>query len=87
MSDTAEPGEVVSSDDLRRSYTGLPELALHSLCFLIAVGHIYVAFDPIISELQRNAYHFAGFAFIASAYHPMITGKTRSKGLLAFDLT
>ncbi|NNL74041.1 MAG: TRAP transporter fused permease subunit, partial [Silicimonas sp.] len=72
---------------MRRSFTGWPQTALHLLCFAIAVGHLYVAFDPIISELQRNAYHFAGFAFLASVYHPLITGKTRSRPMLAFDLT
>ncbi|MDX8351242.1 TRAP transporter fused permease subunit [Cognatiyoonia sp. IB215182] len=69
-----------------RAFTGWPNTALTVLCFLIAVGHIYVAFDPIISEFQRNAYHFAGFAFLAAVLHPLIKGQTRSKGMLAFDL-
>ena len=71
----------------QRDFTGLTNTALSILCFLIAVGHIYVAFDPIISEFQRNAYHFAGFAFLAAILNPMIRGKTRSKPMLAFDLT
>ncbi|MEM9787695.1 MAG: TRAP transporter fused permease subunit, partial [Pseudomonadota bacterium] len=70
-----------------RAFTGLPNTALTILCFLIAIGHIYVAFDPIISEFQRNAYHFAGFAFLAAVLHPLVKGKTRSKPILAFDLT
>ncbi|MEO1639230.1 MAG: TRAP transporter fused permease subunit [Pseudomonadota bacterium] len=69
-----------------RTFTGWPEAALTGLCFLIAVGHIYVAFDPIISEFHRNAYHFAGFAFLAAVLHPLIKGQTRSKPMLAFDL-
>ena len=72
---------------VQRDFTGLPNLALTLLCLLIAVGHIYVAFDPIISEFQRNAYHFAGFAFLAALLHPLIRGKTRSRGMLAVDLT
>ncbi|WP_342071551.1 TRAP transporter permease [Yoonia algicola] len=72
---------------LQREFTGLTNTALSILCFLIAVGHIYVAFDPLISEFQRNAYHFAGFAFLAAVLHPLIKGKTRSKPMLAFDLT
>jgi TRAP transporter 4TM/12TM fusion protein len=71
----------------QRDFTGLTNTALSILCFLIAVGHIYVAFDPIISEFQRNAYHFAGFACLAAILNPMIRGKTRSKPMLAFDLT
>ncbi len=72
---------------VQRSFTGLPDTALTLLCFLIAVGHIYVAFDPFISEFQRNAYHFAGFAFLAAVFHPLVRGATRSPALLAFDLT
>ena len=71
----------------QRDFTGLIDTALSILCFLIAVGHIYVAFDPIISEFQRNAYHFAGFAFLAAVLNPIIKGQTRSKPILAFDLT
>lgn len=82
----AETEEVQSQDELRRSFSGKAEIALHLLCFLIAVGHIYVAFDPIISELQRNAYHFAGFAFLAAVYQPAITGAKRNRAMLAFDL-
>ncbi|MXQ06408.1 TRAP transporter fused permease subunit [Alphaproteobacteria bacterium GH1-50] len=85
MSD--EPQTELISDDARRDYSGWAETALHLLAFLIAVGHIYVAFDPVISELQRNAYHFAGFAFLAAAYYPLISGQTRSTGMRAFDLT
>mgnify|MGYP002623225920 CR=1 FL=1 len=82
----AEEDETPGQDEARRHFTGIGEMALHVLCFAIAVGHIYVAFDPIISELQRNAYHFAGFAFIAAAYNPLISGRTRSRGMLIFDL-
>lgn len=81
-----EETEAHGQDEARREFTGLGEMALHVLCFAIAVGHIYVAFDPIISELQRNAYHFAGFAFLAAAYNPLISGQVRSRGMLIFDL-
>ena len=78
--------ETPAAEELQRNFTGLPNVALGILCFLIAIGHIYVAFDLAISEFQRNAYHFAGFAFLAAALHPLIKGKTRSKSMLAFDL-
>lgn len=78
--------ETPDAEQLQRSFTGLPNTALTILCFVIAVGHIYVAFDPIISEFQRNAYHFAGFAFLAAVLNPLIRGKTRSKPMLMFDL-
>ena len=71
----------------QRDFTGLTNTALSILCFLIAAGHIYVAFTPILSEFQRNAYHFAGFAFLAAVLNPLIKGQTRSRPMLAFDLT
>ncbi|KJZ20542.1 TRAP transporter permease [Loktanella sp. S4079] len=70
----------------QRSFRGAPHIALSILCFVIAAGHIYVAFDPIISETQRNAYHFAGFAFLAAVLFPAIKGKTKSKAGTFFDL-
>ena len=82
-----EETEAHGQDEARREFTGRGEFALHLLCFAIAVGHIYVAFDPIISELQRNAYHFAGFAFLAATYNPLVSGQVRSRGMLIFDLT
>jgi len=59
---------------------------LHGLCLAIAVGHVYVAFDPIISEFHRNAFHFAGFAFLAAVYHPFLKSRTRSRGMLIGDV-
>ena len=82
----AEEDKIQEQDESRRQFGHAGEMALHVLCFAISVGHIYVAFDPIISELQRNAYHFAGFAFLAAAYNPMLTGQIRSRGMLVFDL-
>ena len=55
-----------------RSFDGLGNTLLSVACFLIAVGHLYVAFDPgLLSELQRNAFHFAGFAALAALLYPM----------------
>lgn len=79
--------ETPATEIIQRTVTGWPNTALTTLCFLIAVGHIYVAFDLVISEFQRNAYHFAGFAFLAAVLHPMIKGKARSRPMLAFDLS
>ncbi|ABV92392.1 TRAP-type uncharacterized transport system, fused permease components [Dinoroseobacter shibae DFL 12 = DSM 16493] len=65
------------SDDsggLRR-FSGLPGTLIAVASFLIAVGHIYVAFDPVLSELQRNAFHFAGFAALAALFYPIARGR------------
>lgn len=44
---------------------------LTALCATIAVAHLYVALFPVLSELERNAWHFAGFAFLAALLTPM----------------
>ena len=62
-----------------RAFTGLPNLILSLVCFVIAVGHVYVAFDPgLLSERERNAFHFAGFAALAALLYPM--WRTKSGG-------
>ena len=71
---------------MQRRFTGFTDHALSLLCALIAIGHVYVAFSPIISELERNAFHFAGFAFLAAVLTPAIRGRTRNHTLLAVDL-
>ena len=68
-----------------RSFDGLGNTVLSVACFLIAVGHLYVAFDPgLLSELQRNAFHFAGFAALAALLYPM--WRTASGGAAPFGL-
>ncbi len=68
-----------------REFDGLTGTILSVICFLIAFGHLYVAFDPVLSELERNAYHFAGFAALAAVYYPM--WRTRGgQAPLALDL-
>jgi len=65
----AETEEQTSS--VLREFTGTPNLILSLVCFTIAVGHVYVAFDPgLLSELERNAFHFAGFAALPRFFTP-----------------
>jgi len=66
----AEPEEQQSA--ALRSFDGIGNTFLSIACFLIAVAHLYVALDPgLISEMQRNAFHFAGFAALAALLYPM----------------
>ncbi|MFQ1702552.1 TRAP transporter permease [Loktanella agnita] len=80
------PDEKPAEGLVQRDVAGWPKVALNVLCFLIAVGHIYVAFDPVISEVQRNAYHFAGFAFLAAVLYPMIRGAQTNRVMRVLDL-
>ncbi len=41
---------------------------------LIAVAHLYAALIGGVAELTRNAFHFAGFAFLAAITLPMFRG-------------
>ncbi len=62
-------------------------MMLTAFCALVALAHLYVAIDPIISETARNAYHFAVFAFLACVFYPLIGKRgTASKPLLFFDV-
>lgn len=82
----ATDDEVDESGRLR-VFGGAADLALSLLCFVIAVGHIYVAFDPVLSELQRNAFHFAGFAFLAAVLYPMWGGRSGHPSPIWIDLS
>ncbi|WP_138468951.1 TRAP transporter fused permease subunit [Poseidonocella sp. HB161398] len=64
--------EAGGPDPSWRRFSAPAETGIAILCVLIALGHIYVAFDPVISEFARNAYHFAGFAFLAAVLKPAI---------------
>jgi TRAP transporter 4TM/12TM fusion protein len=80
---TSEETEDVSR---LRVFGGTANFALSLLCFFISVGHIYVAFDPFLSEIQRNAFHFAGFAFLAPVLYPMWRGSSGRSSPIWIDL-
>ncbi len=69
-----------------RTFDGPANTILSVLCCLIAIGHIYVAFDPVLSELQRNAFHFAGFAALAAVLYPMWRSPSGQSFPVALDL-
>lgn len=75
------------SDEQTRQVTGLWAQLLTFFCVIVALAHLYVAIDPVISELQRNAFHYAAFAFLAAVLYPMFGVKSgKSAPLLIFDL-
>ncbi len=75
-----------SEDMTRRSATGRASMLLTSFLASFALFHLYLAIFPIISEFQRNAIHFAGFAFLAAFFYPLFKNRSRSRALLYFDL-
>ena len=41
-----------------------------TLGVIISLAHLYFALIADVSELMRNAFHFAGFALLCSIYYP-----------------
>ena len=69
-----------------RSFEGSANSLLSVACFIIAVAHLYVAFDPgLLSELERNAFHFAGFAALAALIYPMWRGRQGTAAPVILD--
>ncbi len=79
----------IEKDDdggIQRTFAGGWDTALSIGCAFFALAHLYVAFDPVLSELQRNAWHFAGFAFLAALLYPMWRTPSGRAAPLALDL-
>ncbi len=85
MSDTAEDPDARPSA-ARELPKGLA-LAVSALAVVISLMHLVLAFRPMISELERNAFHFGGFALLCAVVVPMSrSGWARSRTALAVDL-
>lgn len=54
----------------KRALQGKPAIFAITLAIVIAVFHLYVALIPSVSELTRNAFHFAGFALLCAMVYP-----------------
>ncbi len=72
----------------KRTLHGPTAVATISLAIVIAVFHLYVALIPSVSELTRNALHFAGFALLCALVYPMFKSAALShcRPLLIFDV-
>ncbi len=75
-----------SDEQTGRTAKARASTALTAFLALFALAHLYVALFPVISEFQRNAIHFAGFAFLAAFFYPLCKNRSKSQSLLYFDL-
>ena len=66
-----------------RSFSGAAGQALTLVCALIALFHLYVAIDPVVSELTRNALHYGMFGFLAAVLYPALGPGWRENRALA----
>ncbi len=73
-------------EDGKRNLRGKTAIAVTLLAIVIAVFHLYVALIPSVSELTRNAAHFAGFAVLCALTVPMLKRGGDNRWLFAFDL-
>ncbi|RYH01701.1 TRAP transporter fused permease subunit [Salipiger sp. IMCC34102] len=71
-------------DGALRRFTGMRGTILGVICAMVALGHLYVALDPVVSELTRNAWHFGLFGLLACLYYPLRPATRDSRaGLIA----
>ncbi len=83
---TDEPSDVVDATTRRTPRTLSRIISAIAIC--ISLAHLALAIFPVISELQRNALHFAGFAFLCAVVYPMSRSRwsSRSSAGLLLDL-
>ena len=83
---SAKPSESVPRA-LRETPRALA-LVISAIAVLISLAHVALAMFPVISELQRNAFHFAGFAFLCAVIYPVSRHdwSTRSRTALIIDV-
>ena len=64
-------------------FSGVWRRVAFALAIVIALAHLYFVFSADVSELGRNALHFAGFGLLAALVYPIFgTGKWRWLDLL-----
>jgi TRAP transporter 4TM/12TM fusion protein len=73
MSDSVTPeAKKVEDEDggLIRDLTGSWKHIAFAIGVFISLAHLYFALFADVSEIMRNAFHFAGFALLCSIYYP-----------------
>jgi len=58
-----------------RSFEGALKTAITVLAIFLSLAHMVLAIFPLLSELERNVFHFAGFALLCSLSYPMARNK------------
>ncbi|RED13959.1 TRAP transporter permease [Pontivivens insulae] len=78
----------IETESPTRDPKGLLAHMVTGLCLVLSVGHLYLALFPVISEFERNVFHFAGFALLAALLYPVLprAGLKKSRTALAFDI-
>ncbi len=86
---TAIPDETPASEAAAsglRHLTGPLGRAVSLLAVFLSAAHLFLALFPWLSELERNIFHFAGFALLCALLYPATRGLLHSRAALAFDI-
>ena len=86
---TTTPDETPASEAAAsglRHLTGPLARAVSLLAVFLSAAHLFLALFPWLSELERNIFHFAGFALLCALLYPATRGLVHSRAALAFDI-
>ncbi|MEN3793764.1 TRAP transporter fused permease subunit [Fulvimarina sp. MAC3] len=75
------------SDPKMRRFDGLFGAFLSVLAVFIALAHMALALFPFLSELERNIFHFASFAFLCAVYYPAFLALKNSRFAIILDIS
>lgn len=78
MSTAFVPEAPVSNPDTtdiagQRQFSGGLGVAISAFAIFLSLGHLFLAIFPWISELERNIFHFSGFALLCALIYPLRT--------------
>ncbi|WP_316012965.1 TRAP transporter fused permease subunit [Roseobacter sp. HKCCA0434] len=84
---TPAADEIVTESPTRELTGPLHWLSI-AVCLILSCGHLYLALFPVLSEFERNVFHFSGFAFLAALLYPVLPRERlkRSRASLASDI-
>lgn len=87
MTTTNASGEI-ETESPTRELTGPLNMLVIAVCLILSVGHLYLAIFPVLSEYERNVFHFAGFAFLAALLYPVLprVSLKKSRVAMGFDI-
>jgi TRAP transporter 4TM/12TM fusion protein len=76
-----------TDDSPLRAPTGISGYVLSAFMLFVSAAHLWFAMDPgLLSEIQRNVFHFACFAFLAAVFYPIWASAKTSAIWQAIDL-
>ncbi|MDO4435812.1 MAG: TRAP transporter fused permease subunit [Cardiobacteriaceae bacterium] len=82
----ALPSVLYQRDEASLHLSSKPLLWLNLLALGLAIFHIVNAFYPLVSDIQRNMIHLAGFSLLGVFYYPLLKQEPKRSFWLDFAL-